>query len=202
MRLPDFSPEGLKALPLRAMVAFAARTARRVEPLAHLPEGNAAAESRRGAVDAALRLAEDFARGVDRPDAPAVVRDADASRGAQGDTPSADAATASAAFAAHAALAAAHAVENQGRFGSLYLWERSAEARQSLGLLASTAADHAAMAAHTAGAEAFYAVGVHNEEFVARSLADYRRLIDLKLGQFPDAGTPVDPSPDGPLGPL
>ena len=40
MKLPDFTVEHLKALPLRAIVAFAARCARRVEPLAQLPEGH------------------------------------------------------------------------------------------------------------------------------------------------------------------
>ena len=43
MELPDFTVEHLKALPLRAIVAFAARCARRVEPLAQLPEGAPAA---------------------------------------------------------------------------------------------------------------------------------------------------------------
>jgi hypothetical protein len=36
MKLANFTVEHLKALPLRAIVAFAARCARRVEPLAQL----------------------------------------------------------------------------------------------------------------------------------------------------------------------
>ena len=40
MKLAHFTVEHLKALPLRAIVAFAARCARRVEPLAQLPQGN------------------------------------------------------------------------------------------------------------------------------------------------------------------
>ena len=40
MRLANFTLDQLKVLPLRAFVAFAARCARRVEPLAQLPQGN------------------------------------------------------------------------------------------------------------------------------------------------------------------
>ena len=64
MRLANFTPDQLKVLPLRAIVAFAARCARRVEPLAQLPEGNPQSESRREAVEAALRMAESFAGGI------------------------------------------------------------------------------------------------------------------------------------------
>ena len=67
MKLANFTIEQLKALPLRAIVAFAARCARRVEPLAQLPEGHPQRESRRGAVEAALRMAEAFAKGADGP---------------------------------------------------------------------------------------------------------------------------------------
>lgn len=202
MILPDLSVESLKRLPLRAMVSLAVRTARRVEPLAQLPEGHPGRESRRAAVEAALRAAEDFARGVDPSDVPAVVRDAEATRGLEGGSPASDGASASAAFAAHATLASLQAIENWGRVAALQFWERTHEARDSLNLFASTAADFAAMSAHTAGAEAFYAVGMHNEALVARSLADFRLLLDLHLGKFPDAGTQIDPSPEGPLGPL
>ncbi len=47
MELPNFSIEDLKKLPLRAMIAFAARSARRVEHLAQLPEGHPGKEERR-----------------------------------------------------------------------------------------------------------------------------------------------------------
>ena len=48
MVLPGFTVEHLKVLPLRAIVAFATRCARRVEPLAQLPEGHPQREGRRG----------------------------------------------------------------------------------------------------------------------------------------------------------
>src|SRR4051794_26475223 len=47
MTLANMTVDQLKVLPLRAIVAFAARCARRVEPLAQLPEGDPREESRR-----------------------------------------------------------------------------------------------------------------------------------------------------------
>jgi hypothetical protein len=58
------------------------------------------------------------------------------------------------------------------------------------------------MNAYTAAAEAFVSVGYRNEHFVDAALKDYRTLVSLELGRYPEPGTPVDPSPDGPLGPL
>ena len=31
---------------------------------------------------------------------------------------------------------------------------------------------------------------------------DYQTLISLELGTYPEAGKPIDPSPEGPLGSL
>src|SRR4051812_12483563 len=84
MKLAHFTVEQLKALPLRAIVAFAARCARRVHPLAQLPEGNPRREGRREAVEAALRMAEAFARGEEVPPDESVVAAIDASRDAGG----------------------------------------------------------------------------------------------------------------------
>ena len=84
MRLANFTLDQLKVLPLRAIVAFAARCARRVEPLALLPEGDPRRESRREAVEAALRMAEAFARGTDAPPDESVVAAIDASQSDEG----------------------------------------------------------------------------------------------------------------------
>ena len=67
------SEEELKALPLRAMVAFAARCARRVQPLF-----NSRDEQFIRAVDTAITVAEDEAAGkmVQRGDRPASRREA------------------------------------------------------------------------------------------------------------------------------
>src|SRR5262249_20773177 len=108
MKLANFTIEQLKMLPLRAIVAFAARCARRVEPLAQLPEGNSQRENRREAVEAALRMAESFARGTDAPPDESVIAAIDASRDAGGELACAAAASAIA-QAAHAAASAWHA---------------------------------------------------------------------------------------------
>jgi hypothetical protein len=199
MKLANFTLEQLKELPLRAIVAFAARCARRVEPLAQLPEGNAQRESRREAVEAAIRMAESFARGTDAPPDESVVAAIDASREAGGETANVDAVSAIA-QAAHAAASAAHArpqAEENRTPG-----ERTFEAGRSLGALTHVTADLAAMNAYTAAAAAFLSVGYRNEDFVDSALRDYHKLVRLELGRYPELGAPVDPSPGGPLGPL
>jgi hypothetical protein len=200
MKLANFTIEQLKVLPLRAIVAFAARCARRVEPLAQLPEGNARRESRREAVEAALRMAESFARGTDAPPDESVVAAIDASRDVGGELACAAAASAIA-QAAHAAASAWHAgpqaAEESGAPG-----KRTTEAGRALDTATHLTAGLAAMNAYTAAAEAFVSVGYSNEHFVDSALRDYDKLVRLELGRYPELGNPVDPSPGGPLGPL
>jgi hypothetical protein len=200
MKLANFTLEQLKALPLRAIVAFAARCARRVETLAQLPEGTTQRESRREAVEAALRMAESFARGADEPPDESVIAAIDASREPGGE-PANVAAASAIAQAARAAASAwdtkAQAAEESGTQG-----KHTIEAGRSLGALMHVTADLAAMNAYTAAAAAFVSVGYRNEEFVDSALRDYRKLVRLELGRYPELGAPVDPSPDGPLGPL
>ena len=59
----QYTTEDLKKLPLRAIVAFAARCGRRVESLSQLPADHPQREARRVAIDNAIRLAEEIARG-------------------------------------------------------------------------------------------------------------------------------------------
>ena len=80
MIVPNISTEDLKKLPLRPIVALAARCARRVESLGLLPDGHPARDRCRTDIDRAIRLAEDFARGSPSRDVPAVIRDVKASR--------------------------------------------------------------------------------------------------------------------------
>jgi hypothetical protein len=197
MKLANFTVDHLKVLPLRAIVAFAARRARRVEPLAQRPEGNPRRESRREAVEAALRMAESFAKGTDEPPDESVVAAIDASLDAGGES-TGRAAAAAVAQAAHAAASAWHAgtqAADQGRAPVGQPAQRGSP-------LAHVTADLAAMNAYTAAAGAFLAVGYHNEDFVGAALNDHATLVRLKLGRYPEPGTPVDPSPAGPLGPL
>jgi hypothetical protein len=200
MKLANFTVEQLKALPLRAIVAFAARCARRVEPLAQLPEGHPQRESRREAVEAALRMAESFARGTDDPPDESVVAAIDASRDVGGELAGAAAASAIA-QAAHAAASAWH-VGSQVAEESRAPGKHSIEAGRFRGALTHVTADLAAMNAFTAAAEAFVSVGYRNEHFVDAALKDYHTLVGLELGRYPEPGNPVDPSPGGPLGPL
>jgi hypothetical protein len=201
MELPDFTVEHLKKLPLRANVAFAARCARRVEHLAQLPEGHPQRESRRGAVEAALRMAEAFAKGTDAPPDESVIAAVDASRGVADGPPGNEDAAAAVAEAVHAAASAWHVgfqeVEESGPPG-----RRTVEARKFLGALAHLTADLAALNAFTAAADAFVSVGYHNKVFVDAALNDYDALIRLKPGRYPELGDPIDPSPEGPLGRL
>jgi hypothetical protein len=202
MELPDFTVEHLKALPLRAIVAFAARCARRVEPLAQLPEGHPQREGRRGAIEAALDMAEAFARGADGPPDESVVAAIDASRDVAGGPAGSAEAAAAAAAAARAAASAweltAPSATDNGEPAEL----KTAEARKFLGALTYVTADLAALAAFTAAVDAFTSVGYHNEDFVNAALNDYDRLLRLKLGRYPEPGEPIDPSPGGPLGRL
>jgi hypothetical protein len=67
--------------------------------------------------------------------------------------------------------------------------------------VARVTADLAALDALTAAVDAAVAVG-YSDKFITGASEDYKKLLDLELGYYPDAGEPVDPSPKGPLGPL
>jgi hypothetical protein len=202
MELPDFTIEHLQKLPLRAIVAFAARCARRVEPLAQLPEGHPERERRREAVAAALRMAEGFASGATVPPEESIVAAVDASRSIAGGPLTSANAAAAVAQAAHAAASAWHVTGSPEAEKDRPPEERTAEARKLLGALAHVTADLAALNAFTAAAEAYGAVGLHNEGYVSAALHDYDELLRLQLGSYPALGAPIDPAPGGPLGPL
>ena len=86
MIVPNVSTEDLKKLPLRAIVALAARCARRVESLSLLPDGHPDMDRCRTAIDGAIRLAEDFARGSPCRAVPSVIREVEGCRAiAQGE---------------------------------------------------------------------------------------------------------------------
>ena len=63
MIVPNYTPEDLKKLPLRAIVALSARCARRVEHLALLPDDDPQTERCRAAVAGAIRLAKELGPG-------------------------------------------------------------------------------------------------------------------------------------------
>jgi hypothetical protein len=195
-----YTADDLKKLPLRAIVAFAARCARRVEPVAVPPDDHLEKERLRSAVAEALRVAEDFARGLPCPTAESAVRAVEAGREAvQGDLVRENA-YAAVVRAAHATVTAMHAIA---------LREEPEEKRlvsggpppHPLPHLADLSADLTALGAYTAAVDAAEAVP-YADSFMLGAVEDYRKLLELKLGQYPEAGQPIDPSPEGPLGPL
>jgi hypothetical protein len=202
MRLPDFTIEHLKRLPLRAIVAFAARCARRVEPLAQRPDGDPEREGRRAAIEAALQMAEDFAAGSRAAPDASVLAAIDAVGTAPVGPLGSRSAAAAAAGAAHAAATAWHALEFGTAGPDRSLQEGTAGDRHVIGALEHEMVDLSALDAFTAAVEAYDAVGYYNETFVAAALKDYDTLLRLDLGRYPELGEPVDPSSGGALGPL
>jgi hypothetical protein len=200
MDLPDFTLDDLQALPLRAIVAFAARCGRRVEPLAQLPEGHAGSERRRATVAAALTLAEGFARGESVPPPGPVLDAIDTSQGIAGVARPCESAAAAAARAAHAAAAAIRALESAGDDPFQTPWWETDQMRATVARVEHVAAELVPLNAYTAAVEAASAAG--SERSLPGVLDDYGTLLRLGLGRYPEPGKPIDPSPQGPLGPL
>ena len=197
----NYTVEDLKKLPIRAIVAFAARCARRVEDLSQLPEGHPERASRRAAIDAAIRMAEEVSRGSACTSVEPVVQAVDASCSAAGGGFGCERAAAAVAAAARAAATALLTLNPGESDQGANRWTNTAEARSFLSRLANDTADLAALDAFTAAVEAADAVG-RDDAFIGGAVRDYERLLGLRLGSYPQAGQPIDPSPDGPLGPL
>jgi hypothetical protein len=191
--------EDMKKLPLRAVVAFAARCALRVEHLALLPDDHPESASYRSAVRAAVGLAEDFARGLPCTACDAVVRNIEAARSHARGELARELAMGAVIQAAHSAVTGLHTLDIQDDPGEWRLSSRPE--RGILPHLADLSADNTAIEAFTAAVEASDAAR-YSDEFVQAAIADFEKLKSLNLGRYPDAGQPIDPSPTGPLGPL
>ena len=197
----QYTTEDLKKLPLRAIVAFAARCARRVESIAQFPADHPQREARRVAIDNAIRLAEEISRGSACASVEPVVQALDATQAISGDGIACECAAAAAAAAARTA-ATVWLVLNPGESDrDTKRWTNTPEARSYLSHLANVTAELVALDAFTAAVEAADAVA-HDDAFMRGAIHDYERLLGLHLGTYPQAGQPIDPSPDGPLGPL
>jgi len=176
----------LKQLPLRALVAYAVRCAMRVQRLyLKWQDGEAKNGPPTGMVESvaeAIELASRFASQEDGYDLKRgqeleeIVIEAvmRAKNGHRG--------AAFAANAAYAALNAANIASTADGKGS----NRRAEAEKVV-LAVITAAD-AAAAAH--------------EPVIQSAVDDWHALQLMRIGEYPDAGRPVDPRPEGKLGPL
>jgi hypothetical protein len=200
MIFPTYTPDDLKKLPLRAIAAFAARCARRVEHRALLPDHHPDAESCRSAVSDAIQLAEDFARGLPCTSGESVIRKAEAARETARDELVRQDAIAAVVQAAYTAVTALDAIDVRADPGESHLLSPST-VPPPLSHLADVTADLAALNAYTAAVDASDATG-HSDMFIKSAAGDYQKLLDLDLGNYPEGGKPIDPSPEGPLGPL
>jgi hypothetical protein len=199
MIAPNYKPEDLKKLPLRAIVALGARCARRVEHLAFLPGNHRESERCRAAVGAALQIAEDFARGLPCPSLELVVREIEACQAIGEGAFAHDMAMATVVRAAHAATTALHALDLRSEPGEPHPF--GAAKPNPFPHLADITADRAAGDVFTAAVEAAGANG-HSDQFFEGAIEDYQKLLRLGLGNYPEAGKPIDPATNGPLGPL
>jgi hypothetical protein len=197
----EYTAEDLKKLPLRAIVAFAARCARRVESISQFPAEHPQREARRVAIDNAIRLAEEISQGLSFASVEPVVRALDASRSISGGGVACECAAGAAAAAARTA-ATVWLVLNPGESDrDADRWTRTPEARSYMSRLANDTAEIVAMDAFTAAVEAA-AAAAYSDNFMRGAIRDYERLLGLTLGTYPQGGRPIDPSPEGPLGPL
>jgi hypothetical protein len=198
LAITDYTPEDLKKLPLRAIVALAARCARRVEKQAQLPDGHAQQPRCRKAVADAIGRAEDFAKGLPCPSIESVVREVEACRAFVQDNFERNSALGAAVLAAHAAATACRSLEMRTEPEQAHFF--GAAKPNPFPHLAQLTADLAARDAFLAALEAVGARG-QADEFVRAAVDDYEKLLRLDLGSFPDAGKPIDLSSNGPLGP-
>ena len=197
MIVTNYTPEDLKKLPLRAIVALAVRCSRRVEHLARLPDAHPESQRCRVATANAIRLADDFASGSPCSSAEYVVREIEECRAISNCDFVRDSALATIVITARAAADALHALDlrNEASRG------RGPGKADPLLNLADVTADLTAQSAFTAAFEAVAADG-HTDAFIKAAIEDYESLLRLDLGTYPDAGKPIDPSSNGPLGTL
>lgn len=173
----------LKTLPLRALVAFAARCAQRVSPYFFLPQGQFESQAAENAVNQALSASLDFVNGslldprVAHAAEEAVVRVLlSVSEGESPDTKSA--------LACNAAYAAINATVIA--MDSVKAPSRATEGSKVI-------------AATVTALEAALVVDLDIRHKVIR---DFTILNRLSLGRFPDWGRGFDASEKGTLGPL
>jgi multidrug efflux pump subunit AcrA (membrane-fusion protein) len=189
----------LKTLPLRAIVCYAVRCARRVQPLYWQAREVAHREKHEAAIETALTITEQFCRGEHIAAADA----ADAARAAEAAADAADAVEA-AAEAAEAAAEAARAARagTASRAAAAAFAGAIADVTAAIARTADAArAARAAFAGATAGVTAATTKAT-GKAALAAARADYYRLVSVNLASYPDLGQPIDPTENGPLGPL
>ena len=179
----------LEKLPLRAIVAYAARFARRAQRSSRARLDGHGQTGTIGTGDWALSVVEDFCTG-----------------------------TTDLAVAHHAVNVAFTATVADGTYGAAYraaigtvyaaglaTGKVPAHAADGTDNAARVAHSVASAAASTACCFAFAARDTDPAAFETAAevgRADYDRLVQLELGVFPDLGKPIDPTENGPLGSL
>src|SRR5580704_2897916 len=177
------SATDLKQLPLRALVAYAARCARRVQSQYALPEGHEEAAACQAALDGAIRIAEQFAAG-EEPSAESVAQAEEATVRAMILVSGDENGNSTAAYAANAAYAAIDA------------------ATAGLAAMHSDDPQAAADKVADAAAIAFDAATAIRDDVARAANLDWEMLHRMHLGKFPKVGEAVNPSEKGILGPL
>ena len=207
----------LTQLPRRALVAYAARSARRVQAFFTLPDDHPEKPTHLAAVEQAIRTAEEFARG-------ALVATADFVRAADVGVHRAhivalglcarDATRGGAAYqalwASGAATYAVKAAELTIKAHDPSKAEGRDDRRTEFDALSPEPIDwpegthvgDAWAAWHTWASAAYWINPANARAAAGAARSDFDRLRGLGLGRFAELGAPIDPSENGPLGPL
>ncbi len=181
----------LRRLPFRAVAAFSARCARRVQPLFRLSPGHPDESFYRLVIETAIRLAEDYAAGaaVDPGDAAETASVADQC------ALDSDGVDHLAGAIAHISCCASKVAFSAASGDLAYAPDTS-----------EVAAEVASIAAEAYSSAARAAAGAGGDEWLATALLaacrDIETLHTLGLGNPGTHGQAIDPSEDGPLGPL
>lgn len=176
------SAADLQQLPLRALIAFTARAAKRGTAKYGIAPDHPEAEQCREAVRRAVSLAMEFAAGTDPTTEDVAAVENAVVQAVLGARQLADV-NPTAAFAANAAYAAINATS------------------LALSCVGQDNAKTAVQCAEVSKAAADAAVAA-DKTIRAAVIRDWETLRQLGLGKFPSVGKPVDPDVFGPLGPL
>jgi hypothetical protein len=153
------------------------------------------------AIENAIRLAEEISKGSPTSSVEPVLQELDATRALSNEAIGCGCA-ADAAAAATRTAATVWLVLHQGEGDrEADRWTKTPESRGFRSHLANVTADIVALEAFTAAVDAADAA-YYNDIFMRGAIQDYERLLGLNLGTYPQAGQAIDPSPDGPLGPI
>jgi hypothetical protein len=195
MIVTNYTPEHMKRLPLPAIAAFGARCAPHVAPKALLPDTYPDAHRYRNAVANAIELTEGFAKRSPCSAVESAVRDIESCQALAESDFVRESAMHAVVLAAHTAATAIRALDLRGV--PLQSHALGAAKPNPFPHLAEVTADLCARDAFTAALTSADADGS-----VKGAVEDYKKLLSLDLGAYPQAGHPIDPSSNGPLGPL